>query len=109
MPRKEHPPEIQLQALQQELGLQLEQMVPEEEILRQLSHRVELLLRNGHGSFFQLMYRLDIPEKKLSAVIDDADAYYKIARLIYERQLQKIQSRKRHPNNKKDIDGDLSW
>lgn len=99
----------EIQALQRELGLQLSQLIPEEEILRQLSYKVEQLLQKGTGPFFQLMYRLDIPERSLSAVIDDEHASLKIAKLIYDRQLQKIKSREQHRSDKKNFDADLDW
>lgn len=95
--------------LHRELGLQAPELIPEEEIIEQLGKRVAVLLKYGHGSFFQLMYRLDVSEKDLSAVIDDIDAPLKIARLIYMRQLQKIKSRQVHKPGKPDIDKDLQW
>ncbi|MCD6064834.1 MAG: hypothetical protein K0R82_2745 [Flavipsychrobacter sp.] len=95
--------------LKEELGLELPDTLPEEEILSHLAQKIAVLLRAGNGSFFQIMYRLDVSEKKLSAVIDDADAPYKIARLVYDRQLEKYRSRQQHKNVKKDIDKDLEW
>jgi hypothetical protein len=98
-----------LEFLQKELGLQHAVSIPEEEIIKQIGIRVEVLLKRGHGSFFQLMYRLDVSEKDLSTVIDDDDAPYKIARLIYDRQIQKIKSRQQHKKDKPDIEKDLEW
>jgi hypothetical protein len=109
MIQEDHTPEEQLHALQEELGIQVSQLVPEEEILRQLSDKVELLLKKGHGVFFQLMYRLDIPEKSLSEVIDQPDSFRKIAKLIYDRQLQKIKSREGNRAGEKDADPSLQW
>jgi len=97
-------------ALQQEWGMQLPDNISEEEILRLLAERVVVLLQMGADNFYQLMYRLDISEKKLSAVLGAEDVPVKIARLIYDRQLQKIQSRK---DNKQsgtwDEDPELRW
>jgi hypothetical protein len=95
--------------LRRELGLDLPEFVPEEEIIAQLAKKVEILLRSGQGAFFQLMYRLDVAERDLSAVLDDAEAPHKIARLVYDRQLEKIESRKRYKPGSKSGDKDLEW
>ncbi|MBS1584820.1 MAG: hypothetical protein JSS82_04675 [Bacteroidetes bacterium] len=96
--------------LKRDWEISLPATVSEEEILHQLAKRVAQLIESGPENFFQLMYRLDISEKKLNAVIGDEDVAGKIARLIYERQLQKIKSREyfRNANAMKD-DEDLSW
>lgn len=96
------------QALKQDWDLQLPDSLSEEAILRLLADRVVTILERGPETFFQLMYRLDISEKKLNAVLEDDDVAGKIARLIYDRQLQKIQSR--HINKvKADDDPELKW
>lgn len=96
--------------LKRDWEISLPATVSEEEILNKLANRVAQLIESGPENFFQLMYRLDISEKKLNAVIGDEDVAGKIARLIYERQLQKIKSREyfRNANTMKD-DEDLSW
>jgi hypothetical protein len=104
-----HMPDEMTHVLKEELGLQLPDVVTEEEIILYLAHKIDLLLKNKHGSFFQIMYRLDIPERKLSAVIDDKDAAYKIAWLVYDRQIEKYRSRQQHKTGKKDVDKDLEW
>ncbi len=96
-------------ALQQDWGLQLPDEISEATILQKLAERVVILIERGSESFFQLMYRLDISEKKLNAIIGQPDVAEKIARLIYDRQLQKIRSRALHKQNTKDVDPDLQW
>ena len=96
-------------ALQQDWGLQLPDEISEATILQKLAERVVILIERGSESFFQLMYRLDISEKKLNAIIGQPDVAEKIARLIYDRQLQKIQSRALYKQNTKDVDPDLQW
>ena len=98
-----------IKLLLREFDLDFPEFVPEEEIIAQLARKVEVLLRSGQGAFFQLMYRLDVAERDLSAVIDDADAPYKIARLVYARQLQKIESRRRYKPGNTDGDKELEW
>jgi len=96
--------------LKKDWELSLPDIVSEEEILMQLTARVVTLIERGAESFFQLMYRLDISEKKLNSVVGDEDVAGKIARLIYDRQLQKIQSREHfRRTNSMQSDEDLSW
>lgn len=102
-------PDKMSQLLKEELGLELPGALSEEEIVSHLAGKIKDLLQSHQGSFFQIMYRLDIEEKKLSAVIDDKDAAHKIAWLVYDRQLEKYRSRQQHKNNNKPTDKDLEW
>jgi len=96
--------------LKRDWELSLPDIVSEEEILKRLAKRIEALVERGAENFFQLMYRLDISEKKLNEVIHGEDVANKIARLIYDRQLQKIKSRELFRNTKPaQDDADLSW
>lgn len=98
------------QALQRDWALQLPKVLSEDVIIRLLADRLVQIIQKGPEAFFQLMYRLDIPEKRLNAAIGDADAAASIARLVYNRQLQKIESRRVHKTEvKDDEDADLRW
>ncbi|MBS1688291.1 MAG: hypothetical protein JSS96_06170 [Bacteroidetes bacterium] len=96
-------------ALREQWDLQLPELVSEEQILAQLTRRVMVLLERGPESFFQLMYRLDISEKKLNAVLNEEDVAQRIAHLIYDRQMQKIQSRQANRKSSEPYDPELSW
>jgi len=96
-------------ALQNDWGIQLPQTLSEESILKLLADKVVQVLERGPETFFQLMYRLDISEKKLNAVLEDDNVAAKIARLIYDRQLQKIQSRQAFKGKAEESDPDLKW
>jgi len=96
-------------ALKSDWDLQLPDSLSEEAILKLLADRVVLILERGPETFFQLMYRLDISEKKLNAILNDDDVAAKIARLIYDRQLQKIQSRLTNKVEKDNNDPELKW
>lgn len=96
-------------ALQQSWDITLPDVISEQEIIKQLTQRVVRLLEGDAESFFQLMYRLDISEKKLTGVLDDENVAEKIAYLIYERQIQKIISRKEHKVSPQKGDEDLQW
>jgi len=96
-------------ALQKEWAVSIPDIISEEAILKLLAERVVKIIAQGPDVFFQLMYRLDISEKKLNSVMHDEHAADKIARLIYDRQLQKIQSRINNKSNRADTDPDLKW
>lgn len=96
-------------ALRDDWGITLPELLSEDALLELLAQRVMKLIAQGPEPFFQAMYRLDIPEKKLNAVMHDELAAEKIARLIYDRQLQKIQSRMNNKATRHDADPDLRW
>ena len=96
-------------ALKTDWDLQLPESLSEEAILQLLADRVVTILERGPETFFQVMYRLDISEKKLNAVLNDDNVAGKIARLIYDRQLQKIQSRLANKVKKDSDDPELKW
>src|ERR1700751_5384116 len=96
-------------ALRADWELQLPDNLSEEAILALLANRVVTILERGPETFFQLMYRLDISEKKLNAILQDDDVAMKIARLIYDRQLQKIQSRLANIKMSESDDPELKW
>jgi len=96
-------------ALGQDWDLKLPDTLSEEVILKLLADKVVTVLERGPETFFQLMYRLDISEKKLNAILLEDDVAMKIARLIYDRQLQKIQSRIAHRKMHQSGDPDLKW
>jgi hypothetical protein len=97
------------QQLQQDWELQLPDVISEEVILSQLEKRVIYLMDRNPEGFFQLMYRLDVAEHKVTTVLYEEDAAMQIAKLIYQRQLQKIASRKLFKDNDNSADKDLRW
>jgi aspartate/glutamate racemase len=96
-------------ALQQEWQITLTSDISEEALLQLLANRIVMILEQGAETFFQLMYRLDISEKKLNAVLGDDNVPQKIARLVYDRQLQKIQSRLNNKMTAPEEDSELKW
>ena len=95
--------------LRQEWGLELPDTLSEEALLQLLADRIVTILERGAETFYQLMYRLDIPEKKLNAILGDENVPAKIARLIYDRQLQKIKSRHENRMTRDNRDPELQW
>ena len=96
-------------SLQNDWDIRLPENYSEESILKLLADRIVQVLERGPETFFQLMYRLDISEKKLTAVLNDDNVADKIARLIYDRQVQKIKSRQNFNGTVQKDDPDLEW
>lgn len=95
--------------LQDDWELQIPDTFTENELLELLAAKISRLIELQPETFFQLMYRLDIPEKKLNAVLGNMDAIDKIARLVYDRQLEKALSRQQYRENNDNIDKNLQW
>ena len=93
------------------LDAEIPDTVSEQEVLRMLEQRVSVLIERNAEEFFQLMYRLDISERKLADVLKNEDAVSGIARLIYNRQLEKIVSRLQHKTGSSHVEEDkeLTW
>lgn len=105
----ENAQQLALALLQKEMGLDIVEHYTEREIIELLSKRIVYILQKGPDAFFQLMYRLDVAEKKLNMVMHEPDAPEQIAKLVYERQLQKMQSRIDNKSGKETKDPDLEW
>ncbi len=96
-------------ALQQEWGIRLPPTLSKEAIIAMLEERLIAYLEKGPEAFYQLMYRLDISERKLHQAQQSEEIAKHIATLIYDRQLQKIESRHAHRKAAENTDPDLAW
>lgn len=94
--------------LNKQLDLQLPDVISEEELLQKLADRLADIIARSPDDFFQLMYRLDVPEIAMQQAISGPDIPNELAKLVYQRQLQKIQSRTKFSSNKSE-DPDLEW
>ena len=94
--------------LETEYGISFQGLVSEQEIIEKLALQVGVMAEKGPDAFFQLMYRLDIPERQLVKAMVDKEVAKEIAGLIYNRQLQKLRSRAYY-KRKDDGDSDLRW
>lgn len=82
-----------------------------EAIQQQLEQSINDLIQNNFERLVQLLYRIDVNEKRLKQLLNDypqTDAATIIARLIIERQLQKVKTRKQFRNNE-DIADEDKW
>ena len=95
--------------LQKAFSIKVPDVISREAIIEQLEFVLSELLQNHPESFFQLMYRLDIPERKLEESLTDREqGISRVANLIYDRQMQKVRSRNEHTQNRTD-ESDLVW
>lgn len=84
------------------------QLAPSDEIRLKLVSLINELINKDFDAVVQLLYRIDVTEKKVRAFLDQntgTDSASILADLIIERQLQKIESRK-HFSNKNDPESD---
>jgi hypothetical protein len=96
-------------ALESEWQMQAPQMLNEEAIVTLLTEKILAIIQQGPDAFYRLMYRIDIPEKRLVKVLGNDDTARQIAQLVYNRQLEKITSRHQHRQPPGDIDPDMKW
>lgn len=94
--------------LQRELGLQLPDIISETELLQLLADQLATIIARNPEEFFQLMYRLDIPERAMHKALEQPNIPRELAKLVYTRQLQKIESRAKFGRTKSD-DPELQW
>lgn len=82
--------------------------ISEAQLLDALADRVANMLQHQSGAFFQLMYKMDVREDLLREAMTQQDVNYAIARLILDRRLASLRSRKDNPS-RRDEDSELSW
>jgi N-acetylglucosamine kinase-like BadF-type ATPase len=86
-----------IQQINKELTIELAQKISMAQIHQQLSEYVNNLIRNNFQQLVNVLYRIDISEKKLTALLQQPQQLQAgniIATLIIERQIEKIESRK---------------
>jgi hypothetical protein len=71
----------------------------EEEFIQMIALRVAELMESNMELFFNHLYRMDVDERKVRMALSlhqdhDESVYVIIARLIYDRQKQRLESRK---------------
>jgi hypothetical protein len=83
------------------------------EVLREtLAQWINGLISQRFGELVQLLYRIDVNEKKLKFLLEEKvgeDAAYIIADLIIERQLQKAAARKQYQPPPDDESEEERW
>jgi len=101
---------METQALLHDLNnsyeLELRDVPTLEELETLLAERVNRMIRQNFGALVQLLYRVDVSETKLRGLLEEnsgEDAAIVIAKLILERQWQKIETRRRY---RRDVEGE---
>lgn len=97
--------------LKEKLDVDIPEGYSEEEIKLMLEKRLGQLLERNPEEFFQLLYRIDIPEQRLHAVLQQENALAALAGMVYSRQLQKIKTRLFYKDSQRAQPGDdeLLW
>ncbi len=63
-----------------------------------LAHEIQLLMDRDFHQFVNMLYRIDIEEQKTREAFASDDPPRSLANLIIERELQKVDTRKRYRN-----------
>ncbi|HSK13968.1 MAG TPA: hypothetical protein VK907_12195 [Phnomibacter sp.] len=87
-------------------------LVHSPEWYRQLVEAVNQLVVNDFNALVQILYRLDVNEDKIRLALEaepGTDAADIISRLLLERQLQKLESRKKYKSGDTAADNEERW
>ncbi len=83
--------------IQRQFDLEKVNETSEDDMIRLLSKRISEMLDNETDLLFSTLYRLDIYESKINAILNSGgDTASGLARLVIDRQKQKIKSRADH-------------
>jgi hypothetical protein len=99
-------------SIQKDWSLVTKPLITEDQLIEILANEINRMIRDQFSWLIHLLYRIDISEQKLRALLAEnknADAGKVIAYLIVERQKQKIAFRKSHPPKKEDIPDEDRW
>jgi hypothetical protein len=84
--------------LPKELSVDKESLITERELIEALTERVEWMLDNQLDLLLSLLYRLDVLEVDIQAVLSkkDVSPAKDLAMLIIERQKKKLETREKY-------------
>lgn len=106
-----HDPEA-IRSLIQTFELPATTTTDAEEQYQAIVDHINTLLQKDFSQLVSLLYRLDVSEAKLRALLQqnpDTDAAILIANLVLERQAQKIRSRRENTRRDHEIDENEKW
>lgn len=93
--------EALVNSLQNDLAIELPEKISREELEAKLAVFINELINHNFQQLVQILYRIDVNESRLKKLLNDnpqQDAGKLIARLIIERQLQKIKLKQEFRN-----------
>ncbi len=61
-----------------------------------LAHEIQLLIDHDFQRFLNMLYRIDIDESRAKDAFTGDDPSMRLAELVIERELQKVESRKKY-------------
>ena len=88
------------------------EITPIEEVRNKLINLINELINKDFQGLIQLLYRVDVSEKKIRAFLNEntnEDTAAGLADLIIERQLQKTESRKANRSKNDDASNEERW
>ncbi|RXK60936.1 hypothetical protein ESA94_10800 [Lacibacter luteus] len=95
-----------------ELSLELPEKLSMTELEEQLTQHINQLINTDFEKLVYYLYRIDVNEAKMKQLLQQQqgeNAAQLLARLIIDRQLQKIKSRAEHKSNTADDDSAERW
>lgn len=98
--------------LNNELAIEIAEKRPLDEIQEQLAQYLNHLIKNDFDKLLNYLYRIDVSEQKLKSLLQQQpqeDAGNIISSLIIDRQLQKIETRKKFNQQSKDFGEEEKW
>jgi hypothetical protein len=97
--------------INQSLAIELPVSVSQQELREQLAAHINHLINTDFEKLVFYLYRIDVDETKMRRLLEQREgenAARLIADLIIERQLQKMESRKKFSSGEK-AEGEESW
>ncbi len=98
--------------LNKELSLDFSDKLATEELEKQLTEHINHLINTDFEKLVYYLYRIDVNETKMKQLLQQQggkNAAQLIARLIIDRQLQKIKSRAENKTSTTDDEGAERW
>lgn len=101
-----------IQILNADYRLTLPENLSRDQLESRMALFINELILSDFATLVRLLYRIDVPETRLKQLLrehPESDAALVIARLIVERQEQKIKTRQAYSRRKEDIPEEDRW
>ena len=101
-----------LQNISNQFALSIPASTNRKELENILAERINFLILNDFSGLVQALYRIDVNERKLKALLKENTKYNAgniIASLVIDRQQEKIKSREENRRDKNNIDEEERW